>query len=146
MKRIIIKKIIKPIGVINKILKIKNFGDNNFHKNYNKPHNNQKKIEKTTSKERHFLQNYNPNPNAKIKIIPLGGLDEIGMNITVFEDDKDIIIVDCGLAFPSEDLLGIDLVIPDIKYLKKHTDKIRGMVITHGHEDHIGDIPYIIKI
>ena len=125
--------------------KNKNFSDNSFRKNNNKSNNNLKKIDKTTSKERYFLQNYNPNPNAKIKIIPLGGLDEIGMNITVFEDEKDIIIVDCGLAFPSEDLLGIDLVIPDIKYLKKHADKIRGMVITHGHEDHIGAIPYIIK-
>lgn len=125
--------------------KNKNFSDNSFRKINNKSNNNQKKIDKTTSKERYFLQNYNPNPNAKIKIIPLGGLDEIGMNITVFEDEKDIIIVDCGLAFPSEDLLGIDLVIPDIKYLKKHADKIRGMVITHGHEDHIGAIPYIIK-
>lgn len=126
--------------------KNKNFSDNSFYnKNSNKTFNNQKKIDKTTSKERHFLQHYNPKPNAKIKIIPLGGLDEIGMNITVFEDDNDIIIVDCGLAFPSEDLLGIDLVIPDIKYLKKHADKIRGMVITHGHEDHIGAIPYIIK-
>ena len=101
--------------------------------------------DKQTSKNRSFLQNYNPNPNAKIKIIPLGGLDDIGMNITVFEDDKDIIIVDCGLAFPSEDLLGIDLVIPDITYLKQHASKVRGMVITHGHEDHIGAIPYIIR-
>ena len=101
--------------------------------------------DKPTSKNRSFLQNYNPNPNAKIKIIPLGGLDDIGMNITVFEDDKDIIIVDCGLAFPSEDLLGIDLVIPDITYLKQHASKVRGMVITHGHEDHIGAIPYIIR-
>lgn len=104
--------------------KNKNFSDNSFRKINNKSNNNQKKIDKTTSKERYFLQNYNPNPNAKIKIIPLGGLDEIGMNITVFEDEKDIIIVDCGLAFPSEDLLGIDLVIPDIKYLKNMLIKL----------------------
>ncbi len=101
--------------------------------------------EKIISKNRNFLQHYRRSSDSKIKIIPLGGLDEIGMNITIFEDDRDIIIVDCGLAFPSEDLLGIDLVIPDITYLKQHKDKIRGLVLTHGHEDHIGAIPYVLK-
>ncbi len=83
--------------------------------------------------------------NSKLRIIPLGGLEQIGMNITAFEFEDSIIVVDCGLAFPEEDMLGIDLVIPDVSYLKQNVDKIRGFVITHGHEDHIGALPYILK-
>ena len=81
----------------------------------------------------------------KLKIIPLGGLLEIGKNMTVFEYGNEMIVVDCGLAFPEDDMLGIDLVIPDITYLERNKEKIKGIVITHGHEDHIGAIPYILK-
>ena len=81
----------------------------------------------------------------KLKIIPLGGLNEIGKNLTVFEYDKEIIVLDCGIAFPDEEMLGVDLVIPDINYLIKNADKVKGIVLTHGHEDHIGAIPYFLK-
>ena len=83
--------------------------------------------------------------NAKIKIIPLGGMEQIGMNITAFEYEDSIIVVDCGMTFPQSDMLGIDLVIPDVTYLKQNIDKVKGFVITHGHEDHIGALPYILK-
>ncbi|MDD6400163.1 MAG: ribonuclease J [Lachnospiraceae bacterium] len=80
-----------------------------------------------------------------VKIIPLGGLEQIGMNITAIEYEDTIIVVDCGLAFPEDEMLGIDLVIPDVTYLKENADKVKGLVVTHGHEDHIGAIPYIEK-
>ena len=82
---------------------------------------------------------------SKLRIIPLGGLNEIGKNLTVLEYENDIIIVDCGLGFPDEDMPGVDLVIPDFTYLEENKDKIRGMVLTHGHEDHIGAIPYFLR-
>ena len=82
---------------------------------------------------------------GKLKIIPLGGLNGIGKNMTVLEYDDDIIVIDCGIEFPDEELLGVDLVIPDITYLKKRKNKIRGFLITHGHEDHIGALPYVLK-
>ena len=102
----------------------------------------EKKAEKPTkhnsTKESIFEKN-------KLKIIPLGGLQEVGKNITVFEYGNDIIIVDCGLGFPEDDMLGVDLVIPDTTYLEKNITKVKGLFITHGHEDHIGDIPYFLK-
>ena len=83
--------------------------------------------------------------HGSVKIIPLGGLDQIGMNITAIETEDTLIIVDCGLAFPSGDMLGIDLVIPDISYIKSKIHKMKGFVITHGHEDHIGALPYVLQ-
>ncbi|MCQ2549820.1 MAG: ribonuclease J [Lachnospiraceae bacterium] len=85
------------------------------------------------------------NIGSKLKIIPLGGLEQIGMNITAFQYEDCIVVVDCGLSFPDDDMLGIDLVIPDITYLLENADKVKGFVITHGHEDHIGALPYILK-
>ena len=82
---------------------------------------------------------------SRLKIIPLGGLEQIGMNITAFEYEDSIVVVDCGLAFPEDDMPGIDLVIPDVTYLKDHIDKVKGFVITHGHEDHIGALPYVLR-
>ncbi len=82
---------------------------------------------------------------GKIRIIPLGGLQEIGKNLTVIEYENDMIVVDCGLAFPDEDMLGVDLVIPDITYLEQNSDRIKGIFLTHGHEDHIGALPYVLR-
>ena len=78
---------------------------------------------------------------SKLQVIPLGGLEQIGMNITAFRYEDSIIVVDCGLSFPEDEMLGIDLVIPDITYLQDNIDKVKGFVITHGHEDHIGHVP-----
>ena len=82
---------------------------------------------------------------GKLKIIPLGGVEEIGKNIYVLEYGEDIVVIDCGSIFPKEDMLGIDLVIPDVTYLQRNREKIRGILVTHGHEDHIGAIPYVVK-
>lgn len=83
--------------------------------------------------------------SSNLKIIPLGGLEQVGLNMTAFEYEDSIIVVDCGIAFPEDDMLGIDLVIPDVTYLEENIDKVKGFIITHGHEDHIGALPYVLK-
>ena len=101
-------------------------------------------IEKKTENKRRNATKFEFK-KENLKIIPLGGLDEIGKNITVFEYGNEIVLVDCGLEFPEDDMLGVDLVIPDVTYLEKNKEKIKGLVVTHGHEDHIGAIPYILR-
>ena len=81
----------------------------------------------------------------KLKIIPLGGLNEIGKNLTAYEYGRDIIVVDCGMGFPDDDMYGVDVVIPDVSYLVKNKSRIRGVFLTHGHEDHIGALPYVLQ-
>ena len=103
-----------------------------------------KRTRSTNRVEKSELTNFNFK-KSNLKIIPLGGLQEIGKNITIFEYENEIILVDCGLEFPGDDMLGVDLVIPDISYLLKNQDKVKALIITHGHEDHIGAIPYILK-
>lgn len=114
---------------------IENIQIENENKVKNKPNKTEKKEKKTTSL---FTK-------SKLKIIPLGGLNEIGKNITAFEYENEIIVVDCGLAFPEDEMLGVDIVIPDISYLEKNIEKVKAVLITHGHEDHIGAIPYFLK-
>ena len=103
------------------------------------------KNSKNNSKVKYSEQIFKRSSSENLKIIPIGGIEEIGKNMTVFEYGNDIVIIDCGVAFPEDDMLGIDLVIPDFTYLLKNKEKIRGLVITHGHEDHIGSIPYFLK-
>ena len=127
----------------------------NNKKNYNKPENNSvinTVVEKHVTRRKNSKKNYSKEEKGEntfkkdvLKIIPLGGLDEIGKNITVFEYKNEIIVVDCGLSFPEDDMLGVDLVIPDVTYLVKNKERVKGVIITHGHEDHIGGIPYLLK-
>ena len=107
---------------------------------------NSKRTNKKTQGSTNSKRKQTKRKNVKsVKIGFLGGLNEIGKNITVYEFENDIVIVDCGLAFPEADMLGVDLVIPDFTYLEENRDKIRGIVITHGHEDHIGALAYLLE-
>ena len=120
--------------------------ENNTKKQNPKQKNNGKAAVKTVQKPQlRTASRRGRRGTSKLKVIPLGGLEQIGMNITAFEYEDSIVVVDCGLAFPEDDMLGIDLVIPDVTYLKENISKVKGFVITHGHEDHIGALPYVLK-
>lgn len=105
----------------------------------------EKKMEKKSVEKKSVSKRNSTRTSSKLKVIPLGGLHEVGKNITAFEYEDEILIVDCGVAFPEDDMLGIDLVIPDFSYLTQNKEKVLGVVITHGHEDHIGSLPYFLK-
>ena len=105
-----------------------------------------KKKEKETAKtEKKINKTKKKDVGEKLKVIPIGGADGIGMNMTLLEHGEDLIAVDCGVAFPEDDMPGVDLVIPDFTYILRNSDNFRGLILTHGHEDHIGAVPYLLK-
>lgn len=117
----------------------------NVSKNDNKLRNINKKSSKSLISTKNFKQNVSARVFSSVRVIHLGGLNEIGKNMVCFETFKDIIVVDCGMGFPDVDMLGVDLVLPDYSYIEKNVDKLRAVIITHGHEDHIGGIPFFLK-
>ena len=132
--------------VVDKIAKISGVNEKtNNNNNRNKNNNSNGKNGNRNSNGGNRKNNTPKHTDKPIRIIPLGGLNEIGKNLTVFEYEDDALILDCGMAFPDDDMLGVDIVIPDITYLHKIADRIRGIVLTHGHEDHIGALPYVLK-
>ncbi|NLZ82735.1 MAG: ribonuclease J [Clostridiales bacterium] len=136
---------IKERSVVVKNLKVNNTKVNNTKVNNTKERNVQEAIKKDQNTKVLKKSSKNLDNSMGVKIIPLGGLEQIGMNITAIEYDGNIIVIDCGISFPEDEMLGIDMVIPDVTYLKDNIEKVKGFVITHGHEDHIGALPYILK-
>ena len=121
------------------------YGKETIHNNHWRCNLLKEKEKKEKKEKREKREKREKKVNQSVKIIPLGGLEQIGMNITAFEYEDSIIVVDCGLSFPDDEMLGIDLVIPDVTYLKDNIHKVKGFVITHAHEDHIGGLPYVLK-
>ena len=121
------------------------FNRGTYQKRYYKKRTNERNELPTEKRFKNHYTQQRESKKATVKIIPLGGLNEIGKNMTVFECSNDIFILDCGLSFPDADMPGVDIVIPDFAYVERNRDKIRGVVITHGHEDHIGGLCYLLK-
>ena len=147
-KKISQKHIVKKFHSKEGIREEKNASVNrsvNVSKNSTKLRNINKKNSKTLTSTKNFKQNASGRVFNSVRVIHLGGLNEIGKNMVCFETFKDIIVVDCGMGFPDVDMLGVDLVLPDYSYIEKNVDRLRAVIITHGHEDHIGGIPFFLK-